>query len=516
MRVLFVYPNVRGLYMLPPAVAILSALLKQEGHDCRLFDTTYWNVPEAGADSEAHKERHLHVRPYEKNPHEVTLKTTDVYEEFNAVVDDFRPQLIAVSCTEDLFPFAINLLGRLRDKHGAKTIIGGIFATFAPDKCIRYPEIDIVCIGEGEIPLTELCRRMETGKSYLFVPNLWVKHGGMVQKNPLGKVVDIEATPLLDLDIFEQARFYRPFDGKIYKTFPVETHRGCPYRCAYCNSPMQMDLYKTEAADNFFRLKTVENVRKELRYYKDGYGAEYMYFWADTFLALSDKYLQELAEMYESEIGLPFWCQTRPETLTEKRVKLLKKMGCHRVGVGVEHGNPQFREQMLDRRVSNETIVSGLRILNDYDIKFSVNNIVGFPGETRELAFDTIRLNRLIGADTRNMYTFVPFHGTALREIAVKKGFIDEALIVTSLTQPTVLNMPQFTPTEIDGLKRCFVPYVMLEEDRWPEIRQAEAFTPEGNAVWDRLIEECRSRFFSQYAPERDIDPDLDRMTAGA
>jgi hypothetical protein len=56
----------------------------------------------------------------------------------------------------------------------------------------------------------------------------------------------------------------------------------------------------------------------------------------------------------------------------------------------------------------------------------------------------------------------------------------------------------------------------MLEEDRWPEIRQAEAFTPEGNAVWDRLIEECRSRFFSQYAPERDIDPDLDRMTAGA
>ena len=74
MRVLFVYPNVRGLYMLPPAVAILSAVLKEAGHECRLFDTTYWFVPEAGADSEAHKEKHLHVKPYEKNVHEVSLK----------------------------------------------------------------------------------------------------------------------------------------------------------------------------------------------------------------------------------------------------------------------------------------------------------------------------------------------------------------------------------------------------------------------------------------------------------
>lgn len=506
MRVLFVYPNVRGLYMLPPAVAMLSALLKREGHDCRLFDTTYWNVPEAGVDTEAHKEKHLHVRPYEKNVHEVTLNTSDVYEEFNATVDQFQPQLIAVSCTEDLFPFAITLLRSLKNKRGAKTIIGGIFATFAPDKCIRYPEIDMVCVGEGEEPLSELCRRIEAGKSYLFVPNLWVKHEGMVQKNPLGKALDIEKSPLPDLDIFEDARFYRPFDGKIYKTFPVETHRGCPYRCAYCNSPMQMDLYKKEN-DNFFRLKSIENVRKELLLYKS-HGAQYMYFWADTFLALSDAYLHEMVEMYKSEIDLPFWCQTRPETLTERRVKLLKEMGCHRVGVGVEHGNPKFRETMLDRRVSNETIVKGLDLLNDYGIKYSVNNIVGFPEETRELAFDTIRLNRRIKADTRNMYTFVPFHGTALRDVALKKGFIDPQLIVTSLTQPTLLTMPQFVRNEIEGIRRCFVPYVLLDEKRWPEIRKAEEISPAGDRAWEKITEECRAQFFSQYEPERDIDPD--------
>jgi radical SAM superfamily enzyme YgiQ (UPF0313 family) len=183
-------------------------------------------------------------------------------------------------------------------------------------------------------------------------------------------------------------------------------------------------------------------------------------------------------------------------------------MGCHRVGVGVEHGNPGFREKMLDRRVSNETIVKGLDMLNAYDIKYSVNNIVGFPEETRELAFDTIRLNRRIKADTRNMYTFVPFHGTALRDVALKKGYIDPELIVTSLTQPTLLTMPQFVRNEIEGMRRCFVPYVLLEEERWPEIAKAEEISPEGDRIWEKITEECRERFFSQYAPERDIDPE--------
>ena len=32
MRVLLVYPNIRGMNMLPPAIALFSALLKQHGH----------------------------------------------------------------------------------------------------------------------------------------------------------------------------------------------------------------------------------------------------------------------------------------------------------------------------------------------------------------------------------------------------------------------------------------------------------------------------------------------------
>jgi hypothetical protein len=41
-KVLFLYPNTFGMNMLPPAVALFSALLKKEGHKVDLFDATYY------------------------------------------------------------------------------------------------------------------------------------------------------------------------------------------------------------------------------------------------------------------------------------------------------------------------------------------------------------------------------------------------------------------------------------------------------------------------------------------
>ena len=54
MKVLLIYPNLRGMNMLPPAIGLLSAVLKQGGHEVRLFDTTYYATLEdkdADADS---------------------------------------------------------------------------------------------------------------------------------------------------------------------------------------------------------------------------------------------------------------------------------------------------------------------------------------------------------------------------------------------------------------------------------------------------------------------------------
>ena len=484
-------------------MALFSALLKQDNHEVRLFDTTYWEFPEDGTiNHDKYKVANLQVhQPSQKAKKEVPLYTTNVYDDFNQEVADYEPDLIACSATEDLFPYAIKLLRNLRTKGKAKTILGGVFATFAPAKAIQPPEIDIICLGEGEYPLLELCKRIDKGQSYTDIPNLWVKQDGVIVKNKMTSITDIDHLPLLDLEIFDESRYYRPMVGKIYRTVPVETHRGCPYNCAYCNSPAQTKLYK-EANLRYSRLKSIESIRRELLFYKNEIQAEYLFFFADTFLALSDQYLEKFAEMYASEIGLPFWCQTRPETLSEKRVQILKKMGIHSVTLGIEHGNPQFRETLLDRKVSNKVIIDSVHLLADCDINFYVNNIIGLPTETRELAFDTIRLNRQLPAVSRNIYTYSPFHGTPLRQLAEKMGYIDSDIIASSIIGMSMLNMPQFSAEAIEGVRRCFAPYLLLEEKRWPEIELAEQLTPKGDKIWENLIAECRERFFSIFNQE--------------
>ena len=47
---------------------------------------------------------------------------------------------------------------------------------------------------------------------------------------------------------------------------------------------------------------------------------------------MNGKEFDEFCEMYE-DIKLPFWIQTRPETITDYNMKKLKSVGLHRVSL---------------------------------------------------------------------------------------------------------------------------------------------------------------------------------------
>ena len=497
-KILFVYPNLRGMNMLPPAIAVFSQILKNNGFEVALFDTTYYKIGN-DFDSDKEKEKYLAVRPFDMTEG-VTLKATNPFDDLDQLVNSFQPDLIAMSTTEDIFPLGLRLLEHI-DKYDILTIVGGVFPTFAPLKVINNKEVDIVCVGEGEYALLELCVKLREEKDYSNIENLWIKkETGEVIKNPIRKVVDVDKIPLPDFSLFEEARLYRPMAGKIYRMFPVETHRGCPYSCSYCNSPAQRNLHNTEHAGNYFRRRSVNMVKRELEFYKNSWGAEYFYFWADTFFAYTDKEFDEFVEMYDN-IRIPFWCQARPEQITEERIRQLRSVGLHRMALGVEHGNEEFRRRVINRKVSNEVILKAFEIISDNALPagVSVNNIVGFPTETPELAMDTIELNRSIAdkVDTMNCYAFTPFHGTPLRELSIKMGYIEEDTFTGCLTGEPVLNMPQFPKERIKGLMRTFSLYVRCGKDMWGDIRIAENFMPEGERMFNKLREEYIHKYFS-------------------
>jgi len=504
-KVLVIYPNTYGMNMLPPAVALFSALLKEQGHKSEIFDLTYYSV-DYGVDSDGSKMERLNVQPFDMGSRGIRLKNADWKVDITNQIKRFQPDLIAMSSTEDMWELGMRVLEEIKDekiKDKIPVIAGGVFATFAPDLCIKYPYVDMICVGEGEKSLVDLCKKIEKGEDYSTVTNLWVKdEDGEIKKNKISKLVDINSNPKIDLSLFEENRLYRPMAGKIWKMVPVETHRGCPYTCTFCNSPDQQRLYNQETGSSFFRKKSMQKVYEELKHFKDEFGLEYIYFWADTFLAYNKRELDEFCEMYK-DINLPFWMQTRPETVTTEKLSKLQKVGLRRMAFGLEHGNEQFRKKMLDRRWKNKDIIEACKVPKRLGIQFSVNSITGFPNETRDLAFDTIELNKHIDADNANIYTFAPFHGTPLRKVTEKLGLLSPDAITKCLTDTPQVVMPQYTPEEIEGIKRTFVLYIKFPKNRWKDIKKAEKFTDEGNKIYKNL----RVEFLDKYMPRPDASP---------
>ena len=100
--------------MLPPAIATFSAILKNEGHKISVFDTTYYST-DHGNNSDGTKEQGLNVVPFSKEMIKRGLvpKKTKWEDDIVAQINEFKPDLIGMSSTEDMWELGVRLLERI-------------------------------------------------------------------------------------------------------------------------------------------------------------------------------------------------------------------------------------------------------------------------------------------------------------------------------------------------------------------------------------------------------------------
>ena len=139
--------------------------------------------------------------------------------------------------------------------------------------------------------------------------------------------------------------------------------------------------------------------------------------------------------------------------------------------MGIESGNEFIRRKIMNRNISNETIVERFRLVKSHGIRVSSYNIIGLPFETRESIEDTIELNRRVNPDSFSVTLLEPYKGTPIRKICEDEG-LDPGL-------ETSWNKVQFIPrgmtkTELMGLYRTFPLYIKFPRSRFHEIRRAE------------------------------------------
>ena len=498
-RILLFYPNLHMSALMPQVIGILTALFKREGYTIDLFDCTFYqdiDIINLGKNSNEERVANRNTSAYsnEEWSKRGGKPKWGIKEDFVKKIQEFKPDLILVSVLESTYFLAIELLNSVPQKdRNYKTLFGGVFATFATDKVIKNEHVDYICRGEAEDAVMEMCNKLCKGDRIDNVRNFTLKGNGQIYKNPLRPAVDINTVPIPDWDLFNPGSIYRPMQGKIWRAVGIETQRGCPYTCTYCNSPSNNVIYKEEANRIFHRKKTIARIKEELDFLVKKYNPELIYMVVDTFLAMSGREFDEFKEMY-MDYKIPFWMNTRAETITEHRAAGLEEMNLIRMNIGIEHGNFEYRKKYLKRPVSDEVQIKAFEMVADKKYTSCANSIIGMPDETRDLIFDTINFVRKLpkSIDATGAFIFAPYHGTPLRDLAIQKGYLKDDVIasISNTAKSSILTMPTISQQEIAGLERVFSLYVKFPKSRWDEIKIAEKFNEEGEAMFIKLGKE--------------------------
>jgi radical SAM superfamily enzyme YgiQ (UPF0313 family) len=145
---------------------------------------------------------------------------------------------------------------------------------------------------------------------------------------------------------------------------------------------------------------------------------------------------------------------------------------------------------MLNRHISNEGMLKACWLTEKFGIPYTVNNIIGFPGETRELVWDTIMFNRQIKPKTMNCNFFTPYRGTWLYKYCVENGYLNPNSKTHQVLDGGDIKYDKITRAELYGLQRTFSLYAKLGEEWFPKIKIAEKFDEEGNHMFEVLKKE--------------------------
>lgn len=339
------------------SIEALSAMLKKHGHECALAfdrgmfdDKQYFSVP----------------------------FLSKMFDDSKQVIRDivkYKPDLLAFSVFVDNYQWCLNIARKVKKELDILIILGGIHPTSVPEICIAEDCVDMLCLGEGEYPLLELVERMKSGKIDFSIQNIWFKNNGVIIKNPpRPSIRNLDELPMIDKEIFEN---FIP----ISSYYLTVTNKGCISTCSYCSQNFYAEWERSNGLKPFYRERSVDNVIAELKFMKERYHYKRVDIKNNVFSA-SSLWTLEFAKKYKDTIGLPFRIMGHPKTINKETAIALKDAGCWHVQIGIESMNQNIRRDWLKRNETNEDILNALKAMEDVHLRYSVDLMLGLPGET--------------------------------------------------------------------------------------------------------------------------------------
>jgi len=351
-------------------------------------------------------------------------------DKFIEEIEAYSPNIICFQSTTPEYLFTKQTAYELK-KHipDCFIVVGGWHPTFMPEILKKETCFNALCLGEGETPFRIFLESYPDLNKVKKVPGFHVRVGDDISKNPMVHLEeDLDKLPFPDRSAYYDK--YPLLGNQLTKSFIAG--RGCAYPCTYCFNDNMKKAYKGKG--KFVRFRSPENICQEIKEVVKNYPqTKYIQFHDDTING-DIKWLAKFCDYYEKEVGLPWIANGRVERLDDDLAQKLKQSGMDKFTFSIEQGNEAFRNKLLKRMMTNAEIFEGSRLLRKHKIRFQVGNILGLPGESFDLALETLKINQQIMAPNSVASIFQPYPGTDLYHLAREEGHLEDDFNPETLT----------------------------------------------------------------------------------
>jgi radical SAM superfamily enzyme YgiQ (UPF0313 family) len=374
----------------PLGIETLAPVLRKHGHQVRMFDTCHPQMKEPDV-----------ARAMREDP----------------------PDVVCLSfLSTTTYPGAKSMARLVKtEKPGVPIIVGGVFATMNQDRILKdCADIDSVGVGEGEELLPDYLSHLDAPGS---VAGLIWRNGDQIVKNiPRPIIKDLDQFPYPDrttlpIDYIESLPLDVPAVLSLEKFGTMQTSRGCPFTCIYCDIPA--------LTNGKWRFRSPEHVLGEMQQLHDQ-GYRSIYLTDDHFLLKRDRITQICQGKIDRKIEFKWGCEGRVDSVAVDQFPIMSKSRCNFLAFGVEAGTQKILDR-LDKRQTLAQIEHAVSEAKRHGIERAHGFfLVGSPSETEEDILESFRFCARLKLDTFGFNRLCVYRGTPLWKEYLERGILDD------------------------------------------------------------------------------------------
>ncbi|MBF0279386.1 MAG: radical SAM protein [SAR324 cluster bacterium] len=370
----------------PPLSLLLTAsLLRQEGWEVELNDLN--------------ADRSLTSDQVQKTAEqcELVVLTTNPYA-------DWQCPTFAV---QSIFEFARHLPSE-------RLVLTGNHGTHFPGTVLRETHASIVVREEPEWAIAEIAQAFRSKGDFSKIQGISYRVNDQNHHNPQRLLQHMDELPAPAYDLVDLKNYHYELLGGNFAI--LETSRGCPYSCNFCNLTMFQDGYRKRSPEKFLN---------ELDELVEKHGCRSLYIF-DLEFTINRKMVKAVCKHliekdYAGRYGFRWACQTRADSVKEDLLKEMKRSGCSLIHFGVEAGNPEIIKN-TQKKIVKERIQEGIRATQDAGIQTAAFFIFGHPGESMENYQETLDFALDLSPSFASFHPFLSFPGSPLFTEKYGKG----------------------------------------------------------------------------------------------